>query len=79
MILAQARIPVRFQGAHFFQHGGAHRQFDGMTLAVIETDGLNPRIALQGPGQAGGGILATAKQDQGGIGYADICGISPGC
>src|SRR5207237_6013561 len=33
-------------------------------LAVVEADGLDMRVALERPGEAGGGILAAREQDQ---------------
>ena len=43
-----------------------------MALAVVEADGFDPRVALQRPGQAGGGVLSAAEQDQGGVGLMHV-------
>ena len=43
-------------------------KLDGMALAVVETDGLDPGKTRERPGQAYGGILPAGKQDQGGVG-----------
>ena len=65
VVLAQPAGPLREALAHGGQHLGAGLQLHLMALAVVEADGLDPREALQRPGQAGGGILAAGEQHQG--------------
>ncbi|MNT63349.1 hypothetical protein D3C72_2011570 [compost metagenome] len=67
MILAQAAVPLGRLLAHLFQHAGTHGQFDRVALAIIKADGFDAAIVLEGPGQAGGGILSTAKEHQCGV------------
>jgi hypothetical protein len=40
-----------------------------MSLAIAEADHFDMGEALQGPGQAGGGILPAGKQHQRGFGW----------
>jgi molybdopterin-synthase adenylyltransferase len=46
---------------------GAALEFHGMALAIGEADGLHPWIAAYRPGKAGGAILATGEQHEGGV------------
>ena len=36
-----------------------------MALPVVEADGLDALVALERPGKAGSGILATGEKNQG--------------
>jgi len=38
-----------------------------VALAVIEGDGFNALVGLEGVGQAGGGILPAGEKDEGGL------------
>src|SRR5476651_2621904 len=67
VVFAETFGPQRRLGAQLGQQRRAHRQLDGMALAVIEADGLDARVTRQRPRQTGGGILSTAEQDQRGI------------
>ena len=50
------------RGVDLGQQARAHGQLDRMALSVVKADGFYAAIVLQGPGQAGGGVLPTAKQ-----------------
>jgi hypothetical protein len=67
VVLAQARIPVGRHRAHLGQDGGTHGEFDRMALAIVEADGFDAGITLQGPGQASGGVLSATEQYEGGV------------
>ena len=43
----------------------ARGQFRGMALAVVEADGLDARIALQGPGETHRQVLSSGEQHKG--------------
>ena len=57
--VAEFRGPVRAQRPHACHEIVAAGKFDGVTLTVIEAQHLDTRKALQGPGEAGGGILSA--------------------
>src|SRR5450830_564313 len=57
-------LPFRREAAHLFQQRWPYFQLDGMTLAVVETNGFDLVVAGQCPGQASGGVLAAAEQYQ---------------
>ncbi len=65
MVFAQARGPIRKLAANRAQHVQPRVQLDAMTLAVVESHGLDMGVAVQGPGQASGGVLAAGEKDQG--------------
>lgn len=57
-----ATLPSGFVPAHPI--AGAEKS--GVALAVMEAEGFDALIALQGMGQAGGGILPAREQDESG-------------
>ena len=59
MVFAQPQRPGGKALPQFGQHRLTRLQFDTMPLAVVETDGLDIGVALQGMGQTGGGVLAA--------------------
>src|ERR1700686_5001814 len=69
MALAKFCRPIRSHGLDARKQPVAAIKLDGMALAIAETDHLEMVEALQGPGQAGGGILPAGKQHQRGFGW----------
>ena len=65
---AQLPRPIRPQGFDPVQQAVAAVKFDGMTLAVAESERFDVRKALQRPGEAGRGILSAGEQHQRGFG-----------
>ena len=69
MVLAEPLRPVADAApASCSRIARPHRQLDRVALAVVEADGLDPRKALERPGQADGGILPAGEQHQRGVG-----------
>ncbi len=64
---------VRKLGGQRVAHHLAAVQLDAVALAVVEADGLHLGVAVQRPGQAGGGVLAAGEQHQG------VAGVGQGC
>jgi len=65
MIRAQPVGPLRKLRVDLRAHVEPAFKFDHMPLAVVETDRLDVRIAIKRPGQAGGGVLSSGKEDEG--------------
>jgi hypothetical protein len=47
--------------AHFAQDLKPGFEFDPVALAVVEGNGFDPLIGLEGMGQTGGGVLSARK------------------
>ena len=67
VVRTEASAPV-VDGGEAGADGLAAGELDGVALAIGETDRFDALVAMQGPGEAGGGILAAGEQDEGGIG-----------
>src|SRR5438552_13360362 len=72
MAVAEPCGPVRPQRFDARQQALAACEFDRVTLAIVEAERFDMRKALQGPGQAGGGILSAGKQHQRGFGLEQV-------
>jgi hypothetical protein len=66
VVFADSPGPFREAPADFRQDYQPLIEFDAMTLPVVKSDGLDRLEAVEGPSQAGGGILAAGEQDQSG-------------
>ena len=69
MIITEPLAPASVQSRHSFAQSRANLEFDGMPLAIVETDRLHPREAFKRPGEANGGILPARKKDKRCIGF----------
>src|SRR6266481_7143544 len=68
MVFAQPRRPIRAQRLDAVEQPAAAIEFDGVTLAIVETEHFDARKAPQRPCEAGRGILSAGEQHQGGPG-----------
>ncbi len=71
------------------EHARARVKFDHMALAIVETHRLDGLKSVERPGEAGGGILAAGKKDEGVVfvhreGFTafwdsieTVCGVAP--
>ena len=64
MVFAQLVRPLRKLLFDAFDKVLAASQFNDMTLTILKANGLDALIALQGPSQASGRVLATRKKNQ---------------
>jgi len=68
MIVAQTRFPRTVERCHALTDACPHGEFDGVPLAVVETDGLDARETLQRPGEANCRVLPAREENKCGIG-----------
>jgi hypothetical protein len=68
MIVTHSRIPSPVQRCHALAYARPHGEFDGVPLAVVESDRLDARETLQSPGEANRRVLPARKENKCGIG-----------
>jgi alkanesulfonate monooxygenase SsuD/methylene tetrahydromethanopterin reductase-like flavin-dependent oxidoreductase (luciferase family) len=59
VIVAEPSCPTREEFPQRREYPRSDLQFDRVALAIVESDGLNPRVALQCPGEAGRRVLSA--------------------
>ena len=64
VIFTEPARPAREAGAQSVQHERPHLEFDGVPLSVVEPDRLDLAVAVERPGEAGGGILTSGEQHE---------------
>ncbi len=64
MVFAEPLTPRCGELRQPLANARAYLELDGVTLPIIEPDGLDPGKALQRPGEADRGILAAGEQYQ---------------
>ena len=64
MVVAELAAPPRELRAKRIEHLQSAIEFNRMALTVSEGDSLDMLIALEGPGQAGGRVLAAGKKNK---------------
>src|SRR6185369_3914079 len=68
VIIAQTRFPGTVQGRHALADACPYREFDGVPLAVVETNRLDARETLQRPGEANCRVLPAREENKCSIG-----------
>ena len=64
MIVTEPRIPTRRERSHRRADRRATAHLDRVTLAVFEAYCFDARMAFERPGEAGGRVLPSRKEDQ---------------
>lgn len=64
MVLAKLSRPVWECRLDLPENRLSAFQFDAVALSVVETDGLDMLVPLEGPRQASRGVLTTRKENQ---------------
>ena len=64
MVFAEPLAPRSRELRQPLANARAHVELDGVALAIIEPDGLDPGKALQRPGEADRRILTAREQNQ---------------
>jgi hypothetical protein len=68
VIVAQTRFPGNVQGRHALADACPYCEFDGVPLAVVETNRLDARETLQRPGKANRRVLPAREENKCSIG-----------
>jgi len=68
VIVAQTRFPGTVQGRHALADACPYCEFDGVPLAVVETNRLDARETLERPGKANRRVLPAREENKCSIG-----------
>jgi len=68
MIFIETGFPGTVQSRHAFAYARPHGEFDGVPLAIVESDRLDARETLERPGEANRRVLPTRKENKCSIG-----------
>src|SRR5215813_15019909 len=68
MIFTQTGFPGSVQSRHAFAYARPHSEFDGVPLAVVESDRLDAGETLERPSEANRRVLPAGKENKCSIG-----------
>src|SRR5262245_15612662 len=64
MTFTQTGFPGSVQSRHAFAYARPHSEFDGVPLAIVESDRLDAGETLERPGEANRRVLPAGKENK---------------